>query len=207
MRGEQHGVAFPVELGDELPQRLAQLDVDTGGRLVQHDDRRSMNQRLGDQHPALHATRQLPHVGVGLVGEPETVEQLVDPRVVGAAVDAHAKVAALDLQGFAHAEKRIEHQLLRHDAQTAPRSREIADDIVAEHGDGARGGSGEAGHDADQRRLARPVGAQQSEEFAGLDVEAHLVERLHAASRTAVALAHALEGHRRLGLAARKISH
>ena len=36
---------------------------------------------------------------------------------------AHAEVAALDAQRLAHAEERIEHQLLRHDAQLPARLR------------------------------------------------------------------------------------
>ena len=53
MGGEQHRVPFLVQAGDEVPQRLAQLYVHTGGGLVQHDDGRLVHQRLGDQHAAL----------------------------------------------------------------------------------------------------------------------------------------------------------
>jgi hypothetical protein len=70
---------FLVEAGDEVPERLPQLDVDAGGRLVEDDDRRPVHQRLGDEDAALHAARELAHVGVGLVGEAEVDEQLVDP--------------------------------------------------------------------------------------------------------------------------------
>jgi hypothetical protein len=53
------------------------------------------------------------------LSEVQVVEQLVDPGVVA----AHAEVAALDAQRLAHAEERIEHQFLRHDAEVAARLR------------------------------------------------------------------------------------
>ena len=115
-------MALLVEAGDELPERLAQLDVDAGGGLVEHDHRRPVHQRLRDQDAPLHAAGELAHVGVALVGEAEVGEQLVDPGVV--VVDA--EVAALDAQRLAHAEERIEDQLLRHDAEAAARRRVVA---------------------------------------------------------------------------------
>jgi hypothetical protein len=167
-------VALPVQAGDELPQRLAQLHVDAGGGLVQHDDRRAVHQRLGDKHAALHAAGQLAHVGVGLVGQAQVVQQLVDPVVVA----LHAEVAALDAQRFAHAEEGVEHQLLRHDAQRLAGGRVVVDDIVAHHAHAAFGGAGQAGQHADQRRLAGTVGAEQAEELTAMDVEADAVQCL-----------------------------
>jgi hypothetical protein len=64
------------------------------------------------------------------------------------------------------AEERIEHQLLRHDAERTPRRRVLGDDVVAQHRDRAGGGPGQAGEDADQGRLAGAVRAEQAEELA-----------------------------------------
>ena len=41
--GQDHRVALAIEPRDELPQRLAQLHVDAGGRLVEHDHRRAVH--------------------------------------------------------------------------------------------------------------------------------------------------------------------
>jgi hypothetical protein len=46
-----------IQVADERPQALPQLDVDAGGGLIEHDDRRLVNERLADEHAALHATR------------------------------------------------------------------------------------------------------------------------------------------------------
>jgi hypothetical protein len=104
-----------VQAGDELPQSLAQLDVDAGGGLVQHDDLRLVHQRLRHQHAALHAARELAHVGIGLVGQAQADKQFVDPVVVV----FDAEIAGLDAQRLAHGEEGVEHQLLRHHAELA----------------------------------------------------------------------------------------
>jgi hypothetical protein len=104
-----------------------------------------------------------------------------------------AEVAALDAQRLAHAEERVEHQLLRHDAQAAAGGRVVGHHVVAEHGHGAAARAGQASEDADQRGLARAVGAEQAEELAGLDVEAHIVEGADFAAGAAVRLADVLE--------------
>jgi hypothetical protein len=49
MRGEHDGDAAGVQLADIVPQLLAQFDVDARRRLVEHEDRRRMDHRLGDQ--------------------------------------------------------------------------------------------------------------------------------------------------------------
>ena len=167
------------------PQRLAQFDIDAGGRLVEHDHRRPVHQRLRHQHAALHAARELAHVGVGLVGQAQVGQQLVDPGVVV----AHAEVAALDAQRLAHAEEGVEHQFLRHDAErTCARRRSRRPRRGPSPRTLPAAGARQAGQDRDQRGLAGAVGAEQAEELALLDVEAHAVERAHVAARARIGL-------------------
>ena len=75
----------------------------------------------------------------------------------------------------------------------AARSRIVGDDIVPEHQHPAAGCPRQAREDADQCRLTRPVRPEQAEELAGLDVEAHIIERLDGAASAAVRLADVLE--------------
>ena len=49
MGGQHDRDALPIQSPDIVPQLLAKLDVDAGGRLVEHEDRRRMDHRLGDQ--------------------------------------------------------------------------------------------------------------------------------------------------------------
>ena len=74
---QDDGDALGVEPADIVPQLPAKLDVDARGRLVEHQDRRRMDHRLGDQQPPLHSARQGPRIGVRLVGQVHRREQLV----------------------------------------------------------------------------------------------------------------------------------
>ena len=157
-------IVWPSRLSLRMncPQALPQLDVDAGGRLVEHDHRRLVHERLADQHAPLHAARQRAHVGVGLRREVEVMQDLVDPVVVV----AQAEVAGLDAQRLAHREERIEHELLRHDAERAARVAVVGDDVVAQDAHRAAVGARQAGEDRDQRRLAGAVRTEQAEELA-----------------------------------------
>ena len=177
MRGQHDGVAVAVEAPDEAPQRLAQFDIDAGGRLVEHDHRRLVHQRLRDQHAALHAAGQRAHVGVRLAGQVEVLHHLVDPR----AVVAQAEVARLHGQRFAHREERVEHQLLRHHAQRAACGAVIAADVVAHDARRAAIRAHQSRENADQRGLAGAIGAEQPEKLTAFDAEADAGQRLQAA--------------------------
>jgi hypothetical protein len=96
VRGQDDRMALAVQATDELPQALAQFDIDAGRRLVKHDDRRLVHQRLSDQHTALHAARQPAHVDVGLARQIEVGQDFVDPVIVL----ADAEISGLDAQGF-----------------------------------------------------------------------------------------------------------
>ncbi len=113
VRREDDRVPVAIELADEAPQALPQLHVNARRGLVEDDDRRLVHQRLADQHAPLHAARERAHVGVRLGREVQVMQDFVDPRVLV----AQSEVAGLELERLAHAEKRIEHQLLRHHAQ------------------------------------------------------------------------------------------
>ena len=160
-------VPFAVEATDELPEALAQFNVDAGSRLVEHDHRRLVHQRLRHQHTALHAARKTTHVGVSLVRQIEVGEDLIDPGIVV----AKAEVAGLDTQGLAHREEGIEDQFLRHDAQQAPRFPILADDIAAEDGKPARIGPCQPGKAGNQGGLSGAIGTEQSEELTFGDVQ------------------------------------
>ena len=67
----------------------------------------------------------------------------------------------------------------------------VAADVVAVDGDRARARRDDAADDADQRRLAGAVGAEQSEDLALLDLE---VDRLQRLERRCIGLGQALDG-------------
>src|SRR3954462_2440873 len=173
VRGQYDAVPVAIEAAHELPQALAELNVDAGGRLVEDDDRRLVHERLRHQHPALHAAGERAHVGVGLGGKVEVVHHLVDPAVVA----RETVVARLQAQGFSHGKKRVEYQLLRHDPEHAARAPIVAPDVSAHHRSAAGVGTYQAGDHVDQRGLAGAVRTEQAEEFAFGHGQADAAER------------------------------
>ena len=111
--GQQDGHALGIDAADVFPELATQFDVHPGGRLVQDQDRRIVDQGLGHHQPPLHAARQGPDIGMGLVRQAERGQQFVAAALVG----GHAIEAGLDLQRLARGEEDVGDDLLRHDAQ------------------------------------------------------------------------------------------
>ena len=70
-------------LADERPEQVEDLDdadrVDRRRRLVEDEDRRVLDQRVGDAEPLEHAARVRVDARVGAVGHADLLEDLVDP--------------------------------------------------------------------------------------------------------------------------------
>ena len=70
----------PRQARDLLPHLGPDLGVEPGGRLVEEQHLGLVDERQGDVESPLHAARVGAHEAVGGVGEPELLEQRVDPR-------------------------------------------------------------------------------------------------------------------------------
>jgi hypothetical protein len=176
VRGEQDGQALLTgEPADLLPHGGAGLRVETGGRLVQEQHLRAVDQADGHVQPALHA----PGVGLDLalrgVRQVEAVEQLVGAPVQLRA--AHAVEAALEQQVLPAGGHRVGAGALGDHADGAAHRRRIGGDVEPGDGGAAAVGGGQRGEDLDGGGLARAVGAEQPEDDAGLDGDAEAVER------------------------------
>ena len=68
------------QAGDLVPHAGAHLGIEAGGGLVEEQHLGSVDERGGDVEPPLHAARVAAADAVGGVGQPELVQQLVDPR-------------------------------------------------------------------------------------------------------------------------------
>jgi hypothetical protein len=84
---------------------------------------------------------------------------------------------------------REQRVVLEHDAYVAPCRRQFVDAAPADH-DLARGLLDEARDDPQQRGLAAAAGAQQRHQFAGGDLQRHVVDR----ERSTVAVHDVVEG-------------
>ena len=65
---------------DLLPERGAALRVEAGGRLVEEEDARAVDERQRQVEPALHAARVAADLAVGRLGEADALDQLVAAR-------------------------------------------------------------------------------------------------------------------------------
>ncbi len=123
----------------------------------------SCDKRLGDQHPALHAAGERHDLAVLLVPQRQVPQHLLDMGRVAAL----AEQAAAEAHRRPHGLEGVGGQLLRHEADLARARRgsratmswPSAVTVPARRVD-------DAADDADQRRLAGAVRAEQREDLA-----------------------------------------
>ena len=161
----------PRQQGDDL---VPAAQVEVRERLVQQQERRPRDQRVGDQHALLLAAREAAHPAVGEAARVDGLEHLVDPRCARARGQRDAVAVCVDAETdeVAGPQRRVgvEQELLRYvaDQRVAARASAPGDQHAA------AAGRLEAEDDAEQRRLAGAVGADQPGELAGLDRETDL---------------------------------
>ncbi|MNP01486.1 hypothetical protein D3C76_933040 [compost metagenome] len=178
MGGEDDGDAFLVQLGEEAPHRTAQLDIDPGGRLVENQQARLMDQRPGNHQPTLHAPGQRTRLHIALVPQAQLGQVLLGAFLGQLGRDA--VVTGLghdDVEGLLEL---VEVELLGHHAQAALERRRFAVQIVAKHIDAAAGLVDQGREDANGGGFAGTVGAEQSEEITFGDVQINALEGLKA---------------------------
>ena len=168
-----------VERGDEL---LAAGEVQPGGWLVEEHHGRVVHQRAGEQHPLAFAGRQRPELTLGELGDFEALETLGRPTIVGRAVAVPPRLeggvagGAHDIEG---AQRRAE--LLGEGGRavadlTAQLAHVRSTQPLTEHVDGAGRGVLVQRGDAQERRLAAAIRAEQQPPLAGAHDHRDVVE-------------------------------
>ena len=182
-----HGDAEPpLQLADLLAHAAAQPRVQVGQRLVEQEHGRLEDEGAGDGHALLLAARQLAGQPVpeGVEADRGEAGARQSPRLPPAPPGDARPVGDV----VEHAHVREQRIALEHHADVAPGRADVGDVAVADQ-DAAGRRRLEAGDQAERRRLAAARGAEQGDEAAGLDGEAHVANRGH----LAIGLAHALE--------------
>ncbi|MCY1538328.1 hypothetical protein D9M68_738630 [compost metagenome] len=133
-----------------------------------------MRQRLGDHDPPLHPARQRHDATVLLVPEGQIAQHLFDVGMVGRL----AEQATAEVDGIPDAFEGVGGDFLGHQPDLAARRAKLGHDVMAAGQHPAPGRIDDAADDADQRRLARAVRSEQGEDFAALDIQVHVLERL-----------------------------
>jgi hypothetical protein len=150
---------------DDLPKHQPRLRIETRGRLVEEQHLGIVHHGARDGEPLHQAARQFAGHLAGAVGEFELLQLLV-----GAARSlpgALTKIGAVKQQHLAGSQRKIQVGPLRHHADQALGLDLLLPDVELADERAAAGGLGTGGQDADGSGLARPVRPQQTEDFAG----------------------------------------
>jgi hypothetical protein len=179
LRGEEHGGAVGNESLDGRPQVQATARVETGGRLVQEQHRRSRHERGCQVETTPHAAGvALGHAIAGL-REVEALEQLAGAaarRAPAQAVQAADHHEVLDTR-----EVVVDRRVLPGQADLRPQPRGVLHHVEARHASAARVRVQQRGEHAYGGGLAGAVGSEHGEHGAGRGLEVDPRERPHRA--------------------------
>ena len=136
----------------------------------------SLEQAAGDPEPLAHARRVGPDRAIGIRGQVDALEELLDPRRPLAQRDVGDRREEDQVLATGHAP--VERALLTGDEADGPSDlHRVALDVVAGHAGGPAGRTEGGREDPDERGLARAVLAEQPEQLAGRDLQADATER------------------------------
>ena len=161
-------------------EQLAELDpgprIQAGGRLVEDQHRRIVDDGPGQAHPLFHALgerSQEPIANAGEIGE--LLDGIDDRPPLGA---PHIVGPGKKVEVFVHGHVAIGGQRIGHEAHKAAGLLRIVDQRDPVHVHVALGRIVEGGHDAHGGGLARAVGADKAEDVARGKLERDVVDRL-----------------------------
>ena len=163
--------ASPRSLSMTLRFRIG---IHAGRELVEEDHRRVDHEDLGDLHAPAEAAAQVHHLAVRFGRQAEVLHHPLGARPnLGV---AHAVEPRERAEVVPHRQKQLDGGLLNHDRDAPPHVERRGDDVVAEDAGGARCRPRERREDAQQRRLAGAIRAEQAEDRAARDVERQAVD-------------------------------
>src|SRR5580700_11068979 len=174
MRGQQHRHALGLEVSDDAEQLRGGVRVEARGRLVEDGDLRAFHQNFGKAETLPHAAREGGDALVGKFGEPDPPDRVGDALL--ALGEAKADQACGVAQIIGGGEVVIKADRVRQVADAALDRKRLARWIEAEYAHLAAGDFGQAEHHEDRRRLARAVGAEETENLPAPDGERDVVD-------------------------------
>ena len=177
--GQENREALGVERPQPLPKLEPQLDVDAGGRLVENQELRLVNERARERQPPLLSPRDLRVFAVRVRRQSKPVEQHVG--ALGDGLSVQTIVARGKDEHVAQREIAIEIELLRRESDEPARLAPLALVVVAEDANAAAARAGQTDDRVDRGRLTGAVRSQKAEELAGADAQRDAVDRYDAA--------------------------
>jgi hypothetical protein len=147
----------------------AHLRVQRGRRLVQDEQPRPVQQGAGELHAAGQTARQLLHEAAGAVRQSEGVQQLCDPCGRLAALDAVKP--GVEPEVPVHGQVAVQRRFLEDHAQVAAHLGGMGVHVSTEDADRAAAQRLQGAQRLQQAGLAGPVGSEQGDDLARLDVD------------------------------------
>ena len=201
-----------LDPAQHLPHRDARDRIEPGRRLVEKEDARLVDQPARDLHAAPHAARKVSDRLVRPRRQLDGLDELRNDPI--ALLLRHVVELRVDQQVLADAELHVARHRLRDHADRSAHVVGLANDVEAVDDRRARRRRQQRRHHADERRLARAVRPEQTEDLALLDAEAHALDgrevaealddvpdfdRVHDGLRSRAAAARTPSGRRRAG--------
>ncbi len=159
---------------DEREHLVAAGRVEAVGRLVEEQQARIVDERLGELDPLLHPGRVAADRPVALLVQPDVAEDLGRPLAGGRARQAGHPRHVGDEVGRGRVRRQA--VVLGHVADELADRRALRAHVEVHHRRLARGRFEQPEQDLDERALAGPVGADETDD-PGLEVEGQAVER------------------------------
>src|SRR6266850_1978389 len=166
--GRQHDrdALLAPEPGDVRADPHRDVGIEAERRLVEEEELGVVHERLGEGHPLLEPGRQVAVRDPAVRAELAELDQPVDAAAERRAADAIEPPVERDDLGDAEAPE--ERRSAACHVEPAPQRARLADDVEAQHHDGAPVGRQQRGEDREQRRLPGAVGAEEAEDRAAL---------------------------------------
>ncbi len=164
MRGQEDGALGVAELLDQAVDLEANLGIEPGGRLIQKQELRIVDQGQSEGYALFLSAGKFGVIFVPLFRKLQAIEELV-------AVDTPRVERGKQLQSFVDLDFIRQVGGLQADADPVFDPARFQAGIVAEHQRLAGAALPEPFEDLDRGGLARAVGAEQAEYFAGEDLE------------------------------------
>ena len=179
LRGQEDGhTRLPPHQGDLVPDVRTALRVEAGGRLVEEEDARRVDQGEREVEPALHPAREPLHLAIRVVRQPDAMQQFFRARAPLLLGDALQR--RLQAEVVARREQWIERRFLQGNADDPPDLRPVLHDVVAAHERRARRRRQQRRQDVDGGGLPGAVRAEEAVDLTGSNREVDPVDRARA---------------------------
>jgi hypothetical protein len=173
--GEENGAGTP-EFTDQVADLDDLIGVESGGGLVENEDRGRMKHGLGEAGALAITFGEGADLLVETLGDSAVGSDLIDGPAEGRAGEATNLPHVAEVVDDAHIQ--VQWRMFGEVAQAGACQEGVLQDIETIDAGGAGGGGDVAGEDLHGGGLARAIGAQKANNFAWLDREADPTEGL-----------------------------